>query len=361
MNLKNKLARLANEKNEPCVTISLNTHRTHPDNLNDEIVLKNLVKEAENRVIEEFGERESAEVLEKIRNIESKIDINYLLDSLHIFLSKDTEEIVLSIWPADEDAVYVDEHFAIKPLIVEYNRFSDYLILKLTQGATHLYKAHNERVSEEVKNHIFPFGENPHKENSNIQRSDSEFMDTMIREHFRDIDKALVDFIQEENEDLRVVVIADEDNYSKLQQVATKPNIYIGQANINHHEKYEQHLAEQAWEIIQEELKKYRAEAIEEVKEAIGQNKVITDLQEIFQASLDGRADLLIVHRDFKQPVKMIDERTFELGDDPKEQGYIDDITSDIAWKVISNGGNVVITSNDEIKELGDIVLKTRY
>lgn len=312
-------------------------------------------------MISEFGEREASEVLEKLRNIDSKIDINYLLDSLHIFISKDTEEIVLSIWETEENRVFVDNQFAIRALILEYNRYSDYLILKLTQGATHLYKAHNERVTEEVRNHIFPFGDNPHRETSNIQKSDSEFMDTMVREHFRDIDKALVDYIQDENEDLKVVVISDENNYSKLQQVATKPNIYIGNDVIHHHEKSEHHLAEQAWEIVQKELKKHREEAIEEVKEAVGQNKVMTDLQEIFQASLDGRGDLLIVHKDFKQPVKMIDERTFEFGQDAKEQGYIDDITSDIAWKVISNGGNVIFTSNEEIKDLGDIVLKTRY
>ena len=39
MELKEQLQRLATEKNSPCVTISLNTHRTHPDNANDSIKL----------------------------------------------------------------------------------------------------------------------------------------------------------------------------------------------------------------------------------------------------------------------------------------------------------------------------------
>ncbi|MGL6269123.1 MAG: hypothetical protein ACRC2O_14420 [Chitinophagaceae bacterium] len=50
MMLKEQLQKLANEENSICVTVSLNTHRTHPENLQDEIVLKNLLKEAEQRV-----------------------------------------------------------------------------------------------------------------------------------------------------------------------------------------------------------------------------------------------------------------------------------------------------------------------
>lgn len=44
---KNKSEKLANEKSTTCVTISLNTHKTYPENAQDEIVLKNLLKEAE--------------------------------------------------------------------------------------------------------------------------------------------------------------------------------------------------------------------------------------------------------------------------------------------------------------------------
>ncbi len=46
MTLKEQLQELATKKDSPCVTISLNTHRTYPDNTQDEILLKNLLKEA---------------------------------------------------------------------------------------------------------------------------------------------------------------------------------------------------------------------------------------------------------------------------------------------------------------------------
>ena len=56
----------------------------------------------------------------------------------------------------------------------------------------------------------------------------------------------------------------------------------------------------------------------------------------------------------------MKDEITFELA---KEQtpDAVEDIVSIIAWEVFSKKGRVVFTAQETVKELGEIVLKTRY
>jgi hypothetical protein len=90
MALLDQIKKLAAEKSTPCVTISLNTHRTHPDNTHDVVLLKNLLKEAEERVIAEYGKRPVAGLLDKLSGLAGEINENYNLDSLHIFLSNDT-------------------------------------------------------------------------------------------------------------------------------------------------------------------------------------------------------------------------------------------------------------------------------
>jgi len=57
----------------------------------------------------------------------------------------------------------------------------------------------------------------------------------------------------------------------------------------------------------------------------------------------------------------MTSDRTFELTNDKTEQDAVDDITNKIAWEVLSKKGRVFFTSQEEIKDLGVIVLKTRY
>lgn len=359
MTIRQKLEALATEKNTPCVTISLNTHRTHPDNTQDVIQLKNLLKEAEERVVKEFGKRPVSSLLEKLSSVESEIDVNYNLDSLHIYLSNDTNEIIKSAWAVNDNGVHISDTFAIRSLIKAYNRSEEYFVLLLSQNGVNLYEALNDGITNEIRNEDFPFSESPHYVIDHEKRSDSNLMDNMVREYLNKVDKAVVKMHNETG--FHFVVICTEDNYSRLMQVADKPAIYHGYANIDYNNTTTHHIAKQSWEIVKELQRNRRTEAISEIKEAVGQGNVLTDLQEIYQASIDGRGDLLMVHQDFAQPVFMTSDRTFELATDITKPDVIDDITSNIAWDVLSKNGRVFFTVQDEIKDLGKIVLKTRY
>jgi hypothetical protein len=356
---REKLEKLSAEKSSPCVTVSMNTHRTSPDNLEDVILLKNLLKEAHERVINEFGKRPVADLLEKIDNVEKEIDANYNLDSLHIFLSNSTKEIVRSSWPTLHNAVHVSESFAVKPLIKDFNRTEDYLILVLSQSGVPLFHAINDRITNEIKNDDFPFAKNPHVLTDHEKLSDSKKVDNLVREFFNTIDKAMVKVYHKT--DMKCVVICTEDNYSRFMQVADIPSIYLGYASINYNNTAHHTIAADAWKIVNAVQEQHRTEATKEMQEAVGQGKVITELSEIFRAVREGRGDLLITHDDYHQSVVMTGEYTFDLVNDVTIPGAIDDISSEIAWEVISKKGRAIFTRQEEIKSLGGIALKVRY
>src|SRR5690606_8684195 len=136
------LERIASDNSNPCVTISMKTHRTIPDNQKDEIRLKNLVKEASDRLVSEFGKREVNGLLEKLNEIPKTYDFKQSLDSLHIFLSNETFEIVKSPWTVTKNRVQISDGFAIKPLIIMENRMAEYLILVLDRKSTRLNSSH---------------------------------------------------------------------------------------------------------------------------------------------------------------------------------------------------------------------------
>ncbi len=360
MTIKQKLEKLALENNSPCVTISLNTHRTRDKSSHDDILLKNLLSEARKQVLEDFDKREISSLLEKIDTIQSKIDMRFNLDSLHIFLSNQTEEYIRSPWSISEDSIQVHNRFNIRHIIKKMNRSTEYLILVLSQGGGKLYEAINDNVEREVRNEDFPFEETPFYTAGGAESSNAKLVDDLAKEYLNRVDKALQNVVSDT--ELPCVVIATEDNYTKLMQVADNPGMYIGFDNKNYNEIASHVIAQQGWKIMEENQKVQRRKAIEEMKEAVSQGKVLTDLQEIFQASVDGRGELLIVHQDFSQAVVMnSDERTFSLTDNPAQADVIDDITGNIAWNVLSKKGRVVFTTKDEIKELGNIALKIRY
>jgi len=356
---KDTLEKLAAEKSNPCLTISLNTHRTFPENAQDVISLKKLCDEAEERLVREFGKRQIAQLLDKLQLIPSEINENLNLDSLHIFLSNTSHEIFKSTWPTKDDRIYISDSFAIGPIIKSIHRSVDYLILVVSQAGAKMFEATNDAIASEIENDYFPFAENPHFNTEPEKLSDPKSTDNMIREFLNKVDKAAVKMFYQTS--LHCVVISTDGNYSLLLQVADKPDIYAGHTNIDYNNQAVHQLAGQAWEIIKEKQIKREKAAIEEIKEAIGYNKAITGLSEIYKAAKEGRGELLLIQNDSSQAVKMTGDTTFELVDDSTQPGIIDDITSEIAMEVIAKKGRVIFTDLNELTGLGDVILKTRY
>lgn len=355
---REELEILAEERGNPCVTLSLNTHRTYPEHLQDAILLRNLVKEAEERLMEEYNKRDVQSLLARLASLDEEVDIHHNLDSLHIFLSNDTEKMVRSPFPTQANEVHISGSFALKHLIKDFNGTEHYHVLLLAQSGVHLYEAVNDVITGEVRNDAFPFKEKHfHADGSN--KSDSKAADDHMREFLNRVDKAVVSVYHTTGK--HAVVISTEDTYAKLQQVADVPGVYYGFAPINYNDVAMHTLAQQAWTLLAGIHHNRRAEAIQEMKAAIGQGKVITDLKEIYQAALDGRADLLIANNSFRQAVRMHENGQFDLVEDAKAPGVIDDITGDIAREVLTRKGRAVFTDQDELQTVGEIALKVRY
>jgi hypothetical protein len=356
---KEKLEKLASERSNPCVTISMNTHRTYPNNQKDVIELKKLLSDAYVHVTNEFGQFDVSNLLEKIDNLENEIDLKFNFDSIHIFLSDSTTEIVKSSWPVLKNVVSVAENFVIKPLIKDFNRMEEYLILVLSQTEVRLLHAINDSIVEEIKGDEFQFAKNPYFLAEQDNSSNGKRTDNLVREFFNHIDKALVKI--HNKTDMNVVVICTENNWSRLTQVADKPSIYLGNVTMNYNDTANHSLAAEAWKIVVAIQEEGRAKAIKEMLAAEVQSKVITNLSDIFTAVKEGRGDLLITNDDYHQAVKMTGENSFELVTDVTQPGVIDDITSEMAWEVISKKGRAIFTNQEEFKSIGKIALKVRY
>ena len=73
----------------PCLTITLPTHRSSPDNRQDPIRLKNLGREAAERLTSELGKREVEAVLRSLDELVETIAHAQNLDGLALFVSAD--------------------------------------------------------------------------------------------------------------------------------------------------------------------------------------------------------------------------------------------------------------------------------
>jgi hypothetical protein len=73
----------------PSVSIILPAYRTAPENLKHPIRVKNLVKEAEDRLLQEFTWREVDSLTSRLNDLVERINYQYMTEGLAIYANKD--------------------------------------------------------------------------------------------------------------------------------------------------------------------------------------------------------------------------------------------------------------------------------
>lgn len=346
----------------PCVTISLNTHRTHPDNARDAVMIKNLFREAEQRLLKEFDKNNIGKLLERMsRAVEActhEHRINQHLDSLHIFLSDSVYEVVKSIWPVHAEGVHISSRFALRPLVLASGRHTDYLVMTLSQSGVRLYEATNDTITGEIENDDFPVPDTEHYLTTEQQKSDPKKVDDMVRTYLNKVDKALLKLHHQNGK--QCVVVCTGDNYSRLMQVADKPGLYIGNVAIDYNNTTENKIAADAWALVLQQIHQQEDKYISNLVEAAGNGRVYTDMQDVYRMINEGNCDTLIVDENFSQPA-LISDAGLELTTRVNVPGTVDDIAGHMAAEAMAKNGKVVFAAGEKMKPLGNIALKTRY
>lgn len=359
MDAQKLLNLLIDSTSEINITISLNTHRTSPDNQKDAIKLKNFIADAKKRLLEEFSQRDLANVLRFLDEIQEQVNVHHNLDALHIFVSDTKKEVFRSGWATDQEGVHIGRFFAVKPLIKEITRLSEYGVLLLSAGAAEVLLASNDAIVKEIDSDIFPVTDNPFLKSDPNRQSDSKHQDERLAEFYNLLDKAVNRI--EELHNLKVVVVATDDNYSRLMQVADQPNKYIGHISLDQSSVNKATIGKSTWDFMKEQHKIQEEGYFAELEQAVGSGLILTDLQEIYQACLDGRADLLILEEDFKQAVKLQGEREISLENSAGGVDVIDDLGGLLAWKAFEKNGRFVLVNQIPNPEFRPIALKVRY
>ena len=139
----------------PCLTITLPTHRTSPDNRQDPIRLKNLGREVAERLTAELGKREVEAVLRSLDELVETIDHAQNLDGLALFVSADlarAERLPFTL----AERVVVDESFFTRDLLFAMNRSPRYWVLALSEQPTRLFEASRDSLEELTAGSLFP-------------------------------------------------------------------------------------------------------------------------------------------------------------------------------------------------------------
>jgi hypothetical protein len=132
----------------PCLSLYQPTHRHHPDNQQDPIRFRNLVKTLEQSLRQEYSNREARPLLQPFNDLASDRDFwNHIQDGLSVFCAPGLLRIYKLQRRVPELAIVADS-FHIKPLLRIVQSADRYQILGLSRGAIKLFEGNRDVLDE---------------------------------------------------------------------------------------------------------------------------------------------------------------------------------------------------------------------
>src|SRR5262245_53151447 len=292
MNL-HELRELQDVHTYPCLTITLPTHRTRPDNRQDPIRVKNLVSEGTNRLLGEFSKREVAPLLDRLNLLVDAINYDDTLDGLVLAVNRDmAREYVLPF--ALHERVVVDDTFFTRDLVHAFNRTKRYWVLSLSEQATRLFAATREDL-EEITTGGFPMRHRgPGGDTAlpgGVGVNTSAYRDDRHRQFFRDVNKALRPFM---TEDPLPLALAGVDRYLAFFREMAPDNEIIAAlpGNVDHLSAHD--LGRRIWPAVSDGFIARRREVLRHLEAAMGRHQAASTLGEVWQLAGLGRGKVLV-------------------------------------------------------------------
>lgn len=367
MNLTSELQQLKQRDVNPAISILMPTHRTFPDNKQDPILLKNLIKDVEQRLPEQMDKNEANAIIEALNNEADTLDHNYNLDSLALFAGSDGVHTVRFPFSVKERAV-IDHNFATRDLVRAISDKVQYLVLVLAKSEARLIEGFDNRPVREFdgdvehkRNHQFPLRNDQAFDGGS--RTDTPSDDAYLREFFNRVDKSLQEIQgQTGRERLKVILLGDSQNIGLFKQVADRPADILAEvvsAGDLHADPAT--VIEHVQEAVQALRMARQEEALGYIGQARSANQLYTDFSKIYRLASEGNAARLFVQRGYIQPgVVDAENFTIELRDGSGE-GVMDDVVDEIIETVLGTGGEVIFMDAESLGDDGKLLLQSRY
>lgn len=353
------LKKIKNITAENCITIMLNTHRTMPDNQKDSLLLKNLIKEAEERLLADENKKDTQKIVKRLLDLEAKIDHSHNLESLILFVNDNIAEYIrLPI--AVKDRVVIDNNFATRDLWRALHMQNSYYVLVLSQHKVRLIEAFNDKVVNEFSN-PFPIENTQFHPSSKAEEAVASRQRNLMAEFFNRIDKE-VNTIRKSNP-LPVLICTEESNFHEYLKIADqKDSIFKAYLNKNRLDEKAQNIITEAWKIVKKYTEEKNHARISELKQAVSTGKFLSDTNEIYQAIKQGRVQTLFVEQGKFQPALWQNDKITYVSNDLRNQkDVVDDIYDELIEANMNYGGDVVFMPKGELDKFNGFGAITRY
>lgn len=366
----------------PCLSLYMPTHRKHPENLQDIILFKNLVKQLKESLLQKYSAGETQKYLEPFETLaEDNTVWSHTFDGLAVFSANGLFKVV-GVHKSFEELALVADSFHTKPLR-QYLQSLDYFhVLGLTLNDIQLFEGNRHSLTEvnltadTPKTITEALGEELTDKHTTVASYGGTGSESSSMHHGHGSKK---DEVEKDTERFfRVVANAIYEHYSKpsgwplilaaltehqnlFQKVNKNPFLLKNSIDINPSSVSTEKLASMAWEIMEPEYKLKLDNLVATFEQARANGKGSDDYKEVAVAAVEGRIETLIVEADRIIPIRITNLITGNTQKKDLTNPKVDDLLDDMGELVMKMGGQVMVIPTEKMPSETGLAAIFRY
>jgi len=349
-------------KEGPFISLYQPTHRQNPEKSQDVIRFKNLVRQMEEMLEENYPRKEIEPILDIFNRLsEDKEFWKFTYEGLGI-LYAEGQAIIYKLRRSLKELVVVSqESFYIKPLIRNFQSADRYHVLGLNREGFTIFEGNRygfdevelgpdvptnikEVLGEDYTDSYITAGSqgifHGHGSRKEEIKKDTE-------KFFRFVDRFMLENFSKKYR-LPVILVALGEYHTLFRKISHNPYLLEEGIRMNYDILTVDRLKEAVWEIIEPIYLNKTKEVVTRFQEARARFNGSDDLAQIARACAENRVDTIILEADRLIPGRIkLESGTIEEGD--KDLLQYGDLLNNMAEIVINNGGNVVILPKERM------------
>ena len=351
---------LLTSREPPCLSLYQPTHRHYPDNQQDPIRYRNLIKSMEESLRQKYTKREIQPLMEPFQLLADDRDFwNHTLDGLAILAASGFFRVYRLQRPVPEVMIVADS-FHIKPLMRIIQSADRYQVLGLNRREMKLFEGNRDvldeiepaqgvprtitdALGEELRESPTLTAFTPSAGGPTIRHgygSKQDEVDIDAERFFRAVDRAVLEQHSRPS-GLPLILAALPEQQNLLRKITHNPFLLPDGIDIHPDALDAGALRERAWRVVEPQYLARLAGLVEEFGKAKSKG-LSDDLVAVAQAAVNGRVATMLVDAD-RRVAGRIDGVSGQIEYGDLAHPEIDDLLDDLAELVVKKGGEIVI------------------
>jgi len=347
----------------PCLSLYQPTHRRHPENQQDPVRFRNLVKSLEDSLRQTLAPQEAQPLLEPFLALADDREFwNHTLDGLAVLAARGVFRVYRLQRTVPELAVVADS-LHTKPLLRILQSADRFQILGVNRKEIRLFEGSRDAVDEidpapgvprtltealgdertEPHQTVASYGGvgGAHTPMHHGHGGKESEVDIDAERYFRAVDRAVLEQHSRPS-GLPLILAALPEHHHRFRQVSHNPFLMEEGIDVHPDAVSTDELRQRAWRIFEPRYQARLDRLIEQFGSARAQGLGDDRLAEVTRAIVGGRVATLLVDADRKVPGR-VDTATGDLERGDLAHPEIDDLLDDLGALTLKRGGEVVI------------------